>query len=641
MIVEGVRGVQYYTLYDRASLMIDVLDRKYHEYTFSIIVIWPMFALIMAVLMRTYALPEPYTMDNSRLQDSLNTPQSVLAFFFISILIVPTTLEFLTILNVIRERGPSLYTQQTTASRTLLSLLCFCAAMIIINLSACINILRWADFVTWEANVDKDSVSFVRHLTVISVWTVLGLYRLILSITVPSVYNGAFVGTVCILGPLTTLLMASSEVGCFESEGFDIFIMTTRLMMLAVVLYKDLLCIYTVYIWPSSLLDACSSRERSTSRSSDAEKMGRLADDSKVDPLSEPKRQENEDGPAPLPSPGGVGNFNLQSLNTAAPSDTLFGFTPGLMSSNGGGVSAGEGGDDVEGGDDYAVDDSDDDGGGEPIGSDDGSSVDLEAHKLLDKSSSGNGDRTKINDRDTGDGNDSSDSDLDDSEDDQVNTPGSSKQSTESQDKDKLRENPEMKVGVFIAFNSTAIGFILISMYRNGVNEDSHVGDVIGMACLMSYVMLFVIRVTSFFLLDESFEFLIDNQEEQSSLQMKRELLRRFLPDDVIRSVQKKNSSTTLGSFGPARGGLSNTATAPAAGGSTGEKDGGGAYAKHPDDLVVSFLDISLIDTVTYSIIGECIAHCTPHVTADSVTFRFNLSEVLKRMDSHEGAYLM
>jgi hypothetical protein len=311
------------------------------------------------------------------------------------------------------------------------------------------------------------------------------------------------------------------------------------------------------------------------------------------------------------------------------------------MSSNGGGVSAGEGGDDVEGGDDYAVDDSDDDGGGEPFGSDDGSSVDLEAHKLLDKSSSGNGDRTKINDRDTGDGNDSSDSDLDDSEDDQVNTPGSSKQSTESQDKDKLRENPEMRVGVFLAFNSTAIGFILISMYRNGVNEDSHVGDVIGMACLMSYVMLFVIRVTSFFLLDESFEFLIDNQEEQSSLQMKRELLRRFLPDDVIRSVQKKNSSTTLGSFGPARGGLSNTATAPAAGGSTGEKDGGGAYAKHPDDLVVSFLDISLIDTVTYSIIGECIAHCTPHVTADSVTFRFNLSEVLKRMDSHEGAYLM
>ena len=72
--------------------MIDVLDRKYHEYTFSIIVIWPLFALMMAVLMRTYALPEPYTMDNSRLQDSLNTPQSVLAFFFISILIVPTTL---------------------------------------------------------------------------------------------------------------------------------------------------------------------------------------------------------------------------------------------------------------------------------------------------------------------------------------------------------------------------------------------------------------------------------------------------------------------------------------------------------------------------------------------------------------------
>ena len=123
-------------------------------------------------------------------------------------------------------------------------------------------------------------------------------------------------------------------------------------------------------------------------------------------------------------------------------------------------------------------------------------------------------------------------------------------------------------------------------------------GDVIGMACLMSYVMLFVIRVTSFFLLDESFEFLIDNQEEQSSLQMKRELLRRFLPDDVIRSVQKKNSSTTLGSFGSARGGLSNTATAPAAVGSTGENDGG-AYAKHPVDLVVSFLDISFIDTVT------------------------------------------
>ena len=302
-------------------------------------------------------------------------------------------------------------------------------------------------------------------------------------------------------------------------------------------------------------------------------------------------------------------------------------------------MSAGGGGDDdVEGGDDYAVDDSDDDGGGEPIGSDDGSSVDLEAHKLLDKSSNGNGDRTKIKDRDRGDGNDSSDSDLDDSEDDQVNTPGSSKLSTESQDKDKLRDNPAMKVGVFFAFNSTAIGFILVASYRNGVNEDSNGGDVIGMACLMSYVMLFVIRVTSFFLLDESFEFLIDNQEEQSSLQMKRELLRRFLPDDVIRSVQKKNSSTTLGSFGSAGRSL-NTATAPCCWQHRRERRG--AYAKHPDDLVVSFLDISLIDTVTYSIIGECIAHCTPHVTANSVTFRFNLSEVLKRMDSHEGAYLM
>ena len=120
--------------------------------------------------------------------------------------------------------------------------------------------------------MDKDSVSFLRHLTMISVWTVLGLYRLISSITVPSVYNGAFVATVTMFGPGSTLLVASSEVGGFESEGFDIFIMALRLTMLAIVVYKDLLCIYTVCIWPSSLLDACRGRARSTSPSSDGER---------------------------------------------------------------------------------------------------------------------------------------------------------------------------------------------------------------------------------------------------------------------------------------------------------------------------------------------------------------------------------
>ena len=125
---------------------------------------------------------------------------------------------------------------------------------------------------------------------------------------------------------------------------------------------------------------------------------------------------------------------------------------------------------------------------------------------------------------------------------------------------------------------------------------------------------------------------------------MKRELLRRFLPDDVIRSVQssvqiRSSSTSSRGALGTTTTGdeASNTATVSA------ERDADGSFAKHAEDLVVSFLDISLIDAVMYSIIGDCISSCTPMVTANSITFRFNLSEVLKRMDNSQegGAFFM
>ena len=118
------------------------------------------------------------------------------------------------------------------------------------------------------------------------------------------------------------------------------------------------------------------------------------------------------------------------------------------------------------------------------------------------------------------------------------------------------------------------------------------------------------------------------------------------MPDDVIRRVQKRSSATvSRGSVGSGSGSGSNTSgsntvAAAAVGGGGTEKDTDAAtHAAHPEDLVVSFLDISVIDAVTDSVIGRCMADCVPHVTAHRVTFRFNLSEIFKQMDSYEGRY--
>ena len=61
-------------------------DRMYRTYMFSVVLIWPTFAATLSILMILIALSEPYTSSETKLEYSLNSPESALSFCFMAIL---------------------------------------------------------------------------------------------------------------------------------------------------------------------------------------------------------------------------------------------------------------------------------------------------------------------------------------------------------------------------------------------------------------------------------------------------------------------------------------------------------------------------------------------------------------------------
>ena len=284
--------------------------------------------MTIGILMRTLALSEPYTPADSQLESTLNMPQTLLSFYFMAILTVPTLLEFLMILKVTRERG-AFSNKSTLASRTLSSLLCFCASSILLCTIASFNILAYTNFRTWEASADSSSASFLRMLVVVAVWVNHGFFRFVSNVTVPSVYTGAFTAVVSIAGPFTSVLVAAADVA--KAKGTIVTVASViRAILLAAVIYKDVSCIY-LYIrrWLPSVKDLWPLSTKD-SRDDDESIM--------TDEASETIELDDIEADLPSQSPAsGLGTFNLASLNTPAPSDDFFGFTPGFTSTRKGG----------------------------------------------------------------------------------------------------------------------------------------------------------------------------------------------------------------------------------------------------------------------------------------------------------------